>query len=142
MEIQEGVDPYTQTLELIEVFRKIWNLSDDKTPRLIEILRNAVLTLIEAGGTMLDIEPLLTNEQFRKEKMKHVTYEAVDSFWRNRFEKWTEQERTSNIESTLNKVSSFASDPRIRLMLSAKKSTIDFRQIMDEEKVVDRKSVV
>ncbi|MCL6094058.1 MAG: type IV secretion system DNA-binding domain-containing protein [Actinobacteria bacterium] len=136
LEQQEGIDPYTQTLELIEVFRKIWNLSDDKTPRLIEILRNAVLTLIEAGGTMLDIEPLLTNEQFRKEKMKYVTYEAVDSFWHNRYEKWDEKERINNIESTLNKVSSFTSDPRIRLMLSAKKSTIDFRQIMDEEKVV------
>ncbi len=136
LEQQEGIDPYTQTLELVEVFRKIWNLSDDKTPRLIEILRNAVLTLIEAGGTMLDIEPLLTNEDFRQEKMKYVTYEAVDSFWRNRFEKWDEKERISNIESTLNKVSSFTSDPRIRLMLSAKKSTIDFRQIMDDEKVV------
>jgi len=103
---------------------------------LIEILRNAVLTLIEAGGTMLDIEPLLTNEQFRKEKMKYVTYEAVNSFWHNRFEKWEKKDRIANIESTLNKVSSFTSDPRIRLMLSAKKSTIDFRKIMDEEKTV------
>ena len=136
LEQQEGIDPYTQTLELVEVFRKIWDLSDDKTPRLIEILRNAVLTLIEAGGTMLDIEPLLTNKEFREEKMKYVTYEATASFWQNRFEKWDEKDRIANVESTLNKVSSFTSDPRIRLMLSAKKSTIDFRQIMDEEKTI------
>ena len=136
LEQQEGIDTYTQALELVEVFRKIWNLSEDKTPRLIEILRNAVLTLIEARGTMLDIEPLLTNEDFREEKMKFVTYEAVDSFWRNRFDKWEERDRISNVESTLNKVSSFTSDPRIRLMLSAQKSTIDFRQIMDEGKTV------
>jgi len=136
LEQQEGIDPYTQTLELVEVFRKIWNLSDDTTPRLIEILRNSVLTLIEAGGTMLDIEPLLTNEQFRQEKLKYVTYEAVASFWENRFNKWTEKDKISNIESTLNKVSSFTSDPRIRLMLSAKKSTIDFRKIMDDEKAI------
>lgn len=136
LERQDGIDPYTQTLELVEVFRKIWNLSDYKTPRLIEILRNSVLTLIEADGTMLDIEPLLTNEDFRREKMKYVTYEQVDSFWRNRFDKWDEKDRIANIESTLNKVSSFTSDPRIRLMLSAKKSTIDFRQIMDKEKVI------
>ncbi|MHB8143959.1 MAG: type IV secretory system conjugative DNA transfer family protein [Thermoleophilia bacterium] len=136
LEQQDGIDPYTQTLELVDVFRKIWNLSDDTTPRLIEILRNSVLTLIEAGGTMLDIEPLLTNEQFRQEKLKFVTYEAVASFWENRFNKWTENDRVSNIESTLNKVSSFTSDPRIRLMLSAKKSTIDFRKIMDEERAI------
>jgi len=136
LEQQPGIDPYTQALELVEVFRKIWNLSDDKTPRLIEILRNAVLTLIEAGGTMLDIEPLLTNEDFREEKMKYVTYEAVNSFWRNRFDKWEEKDRISNVESTLNKVSSFTSDPRIRLMLAAQKSTIDLRQIMDEGKTI------
>jgi type IV secretory pathway TraG/TraD family ATPase VirD4 len=136
LEQQDGIDPYTQTLELVDVFRKIWNLSDDTTPRLIEILRNSVLTLIESGGTMLDIEPLLTNEQFRQEKMRFVTYEAVASFWENRFNKWTENDRVSNIESTLNKVSSFTSDPRIRLMLSAKKSTIEFRKIMDDEKAI------
>ncbi len=136
LEQQEGIDPYTQALELVEVFRKIWDLSEDKTPRLLEILRNTVLTLIEAGGTMLDIEPLLTNADFRQEIIKHVTNEAVVSFWYNRFDKWAEKDRIVNVESTLNKVSSFTSDPRIRLMLSAKKSTIDFRKIMDEGKCV------
>ncbi len=136
LEQQEGIDPYTQSLELVEVFRKIWDLSEDKTPRLLEILRNAVLTLIEAGGTMLDIEPLLTNAEFRQEMIKHVTNEAVVSFWYNRFDKWAEKDRIVNVESTLNKVSSFTSDPRIRLMLSSKKSTIDFRKIMDEEKCI------
>jgi len=136
LEQQAGIDPYTQSLELVEVFRKIWNLSEDKTPRLLEILRNAVLTLIEAGGTMLDIEPLLTNREFREEKIKYVTNEAVVSFWYNRFDKWQEKDRVVNVESTLNKVSSFTSDPRIRLMLSAKNSTIDFRKIMDEGKAV------
>lgn len=132
----EGIDPYTQALELVEVFRKIWDLSESATPRLLEILRNAVLTLIEAGGTMLDIEPLLTNAEFREEKIKYVTNEAVASFWLNRFDKWEAKDRVSNVESTLNKVSSFTSDPRIRLMLSAKTSTVDFRKIMDDGKCV------
>lgn len=136
LEAQEGIDPFTHTLELVEVFRKIWNLSDDATPRLLEILRNAVYTLIEAGRTMLDIEPLLTDGAFRQEMVKYVTNEAVASFWRNRFDKWAAKDRTFNVESTLNKVSTFTSDPRIRLMLSAKKSTIDFPRVMDEEKVV------
>ncbi len=136
LEQQEGIDPYTQSLELVEVFRKIWNLSEDKTPRLLEIMRNAVLTLIEAGGTMLDIEPLLTNQEFREDKLRYVTNEAVASFWYNRFDKWEPKDRIANVESTLNKVSSFTSDPRIRLMLSAKTSTIDFRKIMDEGKCV------
>lgn len=136
LEIQEGIDPFTQTLELVEVFRKIWDLSESTTPRLLEILRNAVYTLIEAGGTMLDIEPLLTNSDFRQQMIKYVTNEAVASFWHNRFNRWQENERQHSVESTLNKVSTFTSDPRIRLMLSSKKSTINFRDIMDEGKAV------
>jgi TraM recognition site of TraD and TraG len=136
LERQEGIDPYTQTLELVEVFRRIWNLSDDATPRLLEILRNAVYTLIESGGTMLDIEPLLTSSEFREEQIRHVTNGSVVSFWRNRFDKWEPKDRISNVESTLNKVSAFTSDPRIRLMLSSKHSTVNFREVMDQGKVV------
>jgi hypothetical protein len=136
LETQEGIDPFTQTLELVEVFRKIWDLSDATTPRLLEILRNAIYTLIEAGKTMLDIEPLLTNSAFREEMIHYVKNEAVVLFWENRFNRWTEQERVSNVESTLNKVSTFTSDPRIRLMLSVKESTINFRESMDNGKTL------
>lgn len=136
LEIQEGIDPFTQTLELVEVFRKIWDLSESATPRLLEILRNSVHTLILSGGTLLDIEPLLTNEVFRTKTLKYITSEALYSFWHNRFEKWADNERTHAVESTLNKVSSFTSDPRIRLMLSCKKSTINFREIMDSRKTL------
>jgi len=136
LEQQKGIEPYTQALELVEVFRKIWDLTDAATPRLLEILRNSVYTLIEAGGTMLDIEPLLTNQEFRTEAIRHVKNEAVHIFWHHRFAKWDNRDRISNVESTLNKVSTFTSDPRIRMMLSAKKSTIDIRNIMDTSKVL------
>ena len=136
LELQPGIDPFTQTLELVEVFRKIWELSDATTPRLLEILRNSIYTLIEAAGTMLDIEPLLTNSVFRDNMIRYVKNEAVALFWENRFDRWNEKDRIANVESTLNKVSTFTSDPRIRLMLSVKKSTINFREIMDSGKTI------
>ena len=136
LELQQGIDPFTQTLELVEVFRKIWELSDAATPRLLEILRNSIYTLIEAGGTMLDIEPLLTNNIFRNDMIRYVKNEAVALFWENRFGRWSEKDQIANVESTLNKVSTFTSDPRIRLMLSVKQSTINFREIMDTGKTI------
>ncbi len=131
LELQEGIDPFTQTLELVEVFRKIWDLSDVSAPRLLEILRNTIYTLIEAGRTLLDIEPLLTNKAFREDMIRYVKNEAVVSFWRNRFDRWQERDRVAFAESTLNKVSTFTSDPRIRLILSSPNSTVNFREIMD-----------
>jgi len=136
LEVQEGIDSYTQTLELVEVFRKIWDLDDATAPRLLEILRNSIFTLMEIGGTMLDIEPLLTNKEFRDKAIMNVKNEAVVSFWQNRFDRWKASDQISFVESTLNKVSSFTFEPRIRMMLSAKKSTVNFREIMDNEQAV------
>jgi len=131
-----NIDPYTQTLELVEVFRKIWDLDDATAPRFLEILRNSIYTLMEAGGTMLDIEPLLTNKQFRDNMIRYVKNEAVASFWLNRFDRWKSSDQIAFVESTLNKVSTFTFEPRIRMMLGVKKSTVNFRHIMDEEKTV------
>jgi hypothetical protein len=131
-----GVDVYTQTLELVDVFRKIWELSDATTPRLIEILRNAVWTLIEAGETLLELEPLLTDDGYRARLMRTVTHEGVARFWRNRFEQWPPRERALFVESTLNKASAFTADPRLRLMLGAKKSSLDVRALMDKRQIL------
>lgn len=131
-----NIDPYTQTLELVEVFRKIWDLDDATAPRFLEILRNSIYTLMEAGGTMLDIEPLLTNKQFRENMIRYVKNEAVVSFWINRFDRWKGSDQIAFVEFTLNKVSTFTFEPRIRMMLGVKKSTVNFRHIMDEEKAV------
>ncbi|MGA9761207.1 MAG: type IV secretion system DNA-binding domain-containing protein [Gaiellaceae bacterium] len=131
-----GIDIFTQTVELVDVFRKVWELSEESSPRLLEILRNSLWTLIEAGETLLELEPLLTNKGFRERLIKHVTDEPVARFWRDRFERWPERERTLYVESTLNKASSFTADPRLRLMLGAKTSTINFREVMDKGQIL------
>jgi hypothetical protein len=131
-----GVDVFTQTLELVDVFRKVWELSDAATPRLLEILRNAIWTLIDAGQTLLELEPLLTSAEFRTRALAHVTHEGVARFWRDRFERWPRREQALYVESTLNKASSFTADPRLRLMLGAKRSTLDLRGIMDRGEIL------
>lgn len=131
-----GVDVFTQTLELVDVFRKTWQLSDATTPRLIEILRNAVWTLIEAGATLLELEPLLTDEDYRERLTASVTHDSVARFWRDRFARWPARERSLNVESTLNKASSFTANPRLRLLLGASRSSIDFRDLMDRRRIL------
>jgi hypothetical protein len=132
----EGIDTFTQTVELVDVFRKIWQLSEESSPRLLEILRNSLWTLIEAGETLLELEPLLTDDAYRERCIRHVSDEPVARFWRDRFGRWPERERTLYVESTLNKASSFIADPRLRLMLGAKKSTLNFREVMDKGQIL------
>ena len=131
-----GVDIFSQTLELVEVFRKIWALSDEGAPRLLEILRNSIWTLIEGGQTLLELEALLVNDRFRERMLRRLTNAGVASFWRDRYARWSPSVRTSNIESTLNKVSTFASDPRLRLLLGAQRSTLNLRELMDQAEVL------
>lgn len=131
-----GVDVYTQTLELVDVFRKTWQLSDAANPRLIEILRNAIWTLIEAGATLLELEPLLLDEDYRDRLTANVTHDGVARFWRERFARWPAGERSLFVESTLNKASSFTANPRLRLLLGATRSSIDFRELMDSRRIL------
>jgi hypothetical protein len=131
-----GVDVFTQTLELVDVFRKVWELSDAATPRLLEILRNGLWTLIEAGETLLELEPLLTSAAFRERALERVSDEPVRRFWRDRFERWPAREQALYVESTLNKASAFSADPRLRRFLGARRSTLDLAGIMDRGEIL------
>ena len=131
-----GVDVYAQTLELVDVFRKVWELSDAATPRLIEILRNAIWTLIESGATLLELERLLVDDDFRRRATENVTHDGVRAFWRDRFDRWPARERTLNVESTLNKASALTADPKLRRVLGAQRSTLDLREVMDRRQAL------
>jgi hypothetical protein len=92
--------------------------------------------LIEAGETLLELEPLLTSPAFRARALDRVSDEHVIRFWRDRFDRWPAREQALYVESTLNKASAFTADPRLRRLLGVRRSTIDVSSIMDRGDVL------
>lgn len=115
---------------LIETFKKNW--SEDWGPRLEHLLRNVLWTLLENPNTTLaDIPRLLGEREYRNTLVDRVENETVREFWRSEFASYSPAFRAVVTAPLLNKVGAFLSDPRLRQILAAEKSSFDIRQVMD-----------
>jgi len=120
---------------IISVFKKIW--SEFWGPRLEHILRHSLFTLLEyPGSTLLDLPRLLTDKEFRKGVLEHITHKQVKDFWLFEFEKysaWLKSEATSPI---LNKMGQFLTSLPLRNIVGQRENTFDLRKVMDEGKIL------
>ncbi len=120
---------------LMGVFKKIW--PDVWSARMEYILNNTILALIEyPGSTMLGINKMFSDKEFRKKVVDHVTDPMVKSFWVNEFAKYTDRLASEATAAIQNKVGQFLSSSIIRNIIGQPKSTINAREIMDKQKIL------
>ena len=109
---------------LQKLFKDFWG------PRLEHILRNCVNTLLEQppGSTsLMDLYYLLVDENRRNELVANVEDPLVAKFWE---EEWPRLPKDAII-SVVNKISKLVGSRILRPIFSARRSTIDFRKLMD-----------
>lgn len=119
---------------LMGVFKKIW--PDVWSPRMEYILLNCVLALLDyPGATLLGINRLLVDKEYRARVIAKIRNPIVKTFWIAEFTSWSEKYATEAIAPVQNKVGQFLSASIIRNIVAQVKSTINPRQIMDEGKI-------
>ncbi|MGM0439380.1 MAG: CxxC-x17-CxxC domain-containing protein [Patescibacteria group bacterium] len=120
---------------LMGIFKKIW--PDVWSARMEYILNNTVLALLEyPNSTMLGINRMMADKNYRKDVIRKVSDPMVKSFWKNEFGRYSEQFAVEATAAIQNKVGQFLSAPLIRNIVGQVKSTIDMREIMDEGKIL------
>jgi hypothetical protein len=120
---------------VFHVFEKMWGVGPG-TPRLAQVLRNVTQTLIENPGTTFgEIPFLFWNEEARNQLVSNVKNQQVRLFW-ERYNQRSRRDREEYVESTDNKVDAYLSNDQIRHIVSQAKTSIDFRKIMDEGKIL------
>ncbi len=120
---------------LMGVFKKIW--PDVWSPRMEYILMNCVLALLDyPGATLLGISRLLVDKEYRLRVIAKIRDPIVKTFWVAEFTSWSEKYATEAIAPVQNKVGQFLSSSVIRNIVAQVKSTVNFRQIMDDGKIV------
>jgi hypothetical protein len=134
LEVPQGVEPFGQMLELLGVFKRIW--AEFWGPRMEEILRNSLLALMEEKLTLLELQPFLTDREFRLRIVGKLENPGVREFWLARFERLSRGAQAAYVEPVLNKAGAFTSDPYLRALLGQEKSTINLRRIMDRGDVL------
>lgn len=136
--VMEKVSPEHRHLVasgLMGVFKKIW--PDVWSARMEYILNNTILALLEyPQTTLLCINRMLADPEYRKRVIEKITDPVVKSFWVNEFARYTQRYEVEATAAIQNKVGQFISNPLIRNIIGQVKSKIDMRKIMDEGKIL------
>jgi type IV secretory pathway TraG/TraD family ATPase VirD4 len=136
--VMEKVNPEDRHLiasGLMGVFKKIW--PDVWSARMEYILNNTVLALLEyPNSTLLGINRMLADPEYRKKVVERIGDPVVKSFWVNEFARYTQRYEVEATAAIQNKVGQFISNPLIRNIIGQVKSKIDMREIMDEGKIL------
>ncbi len=135
--VMEKVDQdhrYLVASGLMGVFKKIW--PDVWSARMEYILNNTILSLLDyPNSTLLGINRMLADAEFRKKVIEQVTDPVVKSFWTKEFSSWSQQYAIEAVAAIQNKVGQFTSVPLVRNIIGQVNSTIDMRDIMNNKKI-------
>ncbi len=123
------------TIGFIEIFKKLFGAN--WTPRLEHVLRYTTLALLDTPGTtILSILKMLTDKNYRQTIVRNIQDNVVKNFWVNEFAGWSEKFDNEAITPLLNKVGQFVSTNMIRNIVGQPEDKVDFRDIMDNKKIL------
>ncbi|MFH0928041.1 MAG: type IV secretion system DNA-binding domain-containing protein [bacterium] len=135
MEYEKEEQKYLIASGLMGVFKKIW--PDVWSARMEHILNNCILALLDyPESTLLGVNRILTDRDFRKSVVNAVKDPVVRSFWLHEFERWEPKYQKEAIAPIQNKVGQFLSSTLIRNIVAQTKSTFDIRKAMDTGKII------
>lgn len=123
------------TSGLMATFRKIWQ--DAWSARMEYILTNTMLALLEyPGATLLDVNRMYTDKNFRAKVVENIKDPVVKDFWVKEFAGYTDRFTQEATPAIQNKVGQFTSNPLIRNIIGQPDSSFDIRELMDSRKIL------
>ncbi len=119
---------------MTDIVIKVWKIQPENAPRMVWLLTNTFLALSSSGLTIVDLPRFLSDAEFRKGQLPRVHSDVVRSYFLNEYP----QKQSSAMQwaaPILNKLGNLIFDPQIRDIFTGK-STINFRHIMDNGKIL------
>ncbi len=126
--------------EMINIFDKLYDLKQTGGPIFEQYARNAMLLIMEdpeSGSTLLEVPRVLADADFRRYKLDRCKDYTVKHFWEKEAEKAGGDSSLANVVPYVtSKMNMFLSNEIMRPIVCQQKSTLDFRKIMDEKKIL------
>jgi DNA-binding transcriptional regulator GbsR (MarR family) len=118
----------------ISICRHVWG--EFWGPRSEFITYNAILALMDTpGNTLLGVYRILIDEHFRRRIVANIQDPMVKMFWEKDFESYNLKFQKEIIAPVQNKIGQLLTGAPLRNIVGQSKSTIDFRFIMDSQKI-------
>jgi hypothetical protein len=122
---------------VLSAMKKVFAIDETNAPRLLYILRNALLAPVEQPQpTLFDVPRLLVDTAFRRQAVSRVRDDLVRSFWQNEFAGWNDRYRTEAIAPVQNKLGQFLTSPLLRPVFAWSNTSLDVRRVMDTGKIL------
>lgn len=112
LELQKGEDPAEHANDIIEVFKRSWDL--ENAPVFEDVMFNLMMILMESNLSIIELPRLITDKPYGDNILNKTEDLAVHQFFTNRFDKWPKNKQALRVESTLNKISRITGSVRIR----------------------------
>jgi len=128
------------TNEMLNIFDTLYNLKATGGPIFEQYMRFAVMLLtedIESGSTLLEIPKIFTDQAYRDYKISKCKDQEVIDFWKKQAEQAGGEASLKNIVPyVVSKFTAFLSNQYVRPIIAQQESSINFKKLMDEEKIL------
>ncbi len=107
-------------------------------PRFEHWFRNAALALMAdpAGATFIEVPRIFTDEKFLAEKLKHCEDPIVRNFWINEMGQTNDFHKSEVLGWFVGKFGAFMTNSIMRNILGQTVTSLNFRDIMDDGKIL------
>lgn len=126
--------------EMIKIFDKLYDLKTTGGPMFEQYMRNAMLLIMEdpeSGSTLIEISKVLADAEFRRYKLSKCKNYIVTHFWKKEAEKAGGEAALANMVPYItSKLNQFISNDTMRPIIGQQHSSINFRKIMDSQKII------
>jgi len=126
--------------ELLAIFDKLFNMSLAGGPMFEQYFRNATLLVMDdppSGNTILEIERVFAEKDFREYKLSRSKNIVVKNFWKEIAEKAGGEAALQNMTPyVVSKIDNFIANEIMRPIVAQEKSAFNFREVMDNQKIL------
>ncbi len=125
--------------EMQGIFNKLF-LVETMGPMFEQYMKNALLLLMEDSSeqaTLMEVARIFTDPEFRERKLSKASNPVVIDFWRKEAVKAGGEAALSNMTPYItSKFNNFTANDYMRPIIGQPKSAFNFRQVMDEGKIL------
>lgn len=127
--------------ELFNILDKLYDMKTVGGPMFEQYMKNAILLLMEdmtnEPATLMELQKLFTDNDYRNRKLARIKNPVVIDFWEKEAAKATGDWSLANMGLYVNsKFNNFTANDYMRPIIGQPKSAFNFRQAMDEGKIL------
>lgn len=125
--------------ELMGIFNKLFDMKTSGGPMFEQYFKNSAFLIMEdpeSGCTLLEISRVLSDKAFRDMKLEKCKNPIIKQFWVNAEQTTGDQSLANFVPYITSKFDNFISNDIMRPVVLQEKSVFNFREIMDNKKIL------